>query len=79
MASQTYTNTPKVRLINSETNVADDTIELDSLDSEAQALLDQLFAVMGAFTTVAVTQVASNRGGYGKDGPYTNVKMVFSA
>ena len=79
MASQTYAKTPKVRLITSTTSTAADTLELDGLDSEAVAALNTFFAASGTFTTVAITQVAANRGGYGKDGPYSNVKFVYSA
>lgn len=79
MASQAYTITPKVRFINTKGTLALDTIELDGLDSDAVDALNAFFTASGALTTVAITQVAANRGGYGEDGPYSNVKMVFSA
>jgi hypothetical protein len=79
MASQAYTNTPKVRLIKSTTTLTDDTLKLDGLDAESvQALID-FFSNSGALTTVAITAEADNRGGYGKDGRTSVVKMVFSA
>lgn len=73
MASQAYTKTPKVRFI---TDGA--TIYLDPLDSEAKAALEAWFDTYGTNTTVAITEEAANRGGYGKDGPYSVMKLVTS-
>ena len=79
MATQAYTRTPKVRLIKSTTTLTDDTLKLDGLDRESVDELIAFFANSGALTTVAITAEADNRGGYGKDGQTSVVKMVFSA
>jgi len=74
MASQTYTNTPKVRFISDGA-----VITLDPLDSEAKAAMEAWFDSHGDHTTVAITEVAANRGGYGEDGPYYCLVLTTSA
>ncbi len=75
MASQVYTKTPKVRFINEG---AAATFYLDPLDDIAVTALNAFFAAHGSKTTATITQEASNRGGYGLDGPSYVVKIVMS-
>lgn len=75
MASQAYTKTPKVRFINEDVGA---TFYLDPLDAESAAAMEAFFAAHGDHTTVAITQEADNRGGYGEDGPSYVLKFVTS-
>ena len=75
MASQVYTNTPKVRLI-----WVAGALVLDPLDAESNTLLAEIFASDGALTTVAITQEDANRDGSGETGGFINtLKFVLTA
>lgn len=74
MATQTYTDTPKVRVIWSTGSLT-----LDPLNDSGNTMLGNIFTTDGALTTVAITQVAANRGGYGLDGPYNGLNLALSA
>lgn len=73
MASQTYTDTPKCRIIWST-----GALYLDPLNDSGNTMLGNIFSTDGSLTTVAITQEAANRGGYGLDGPYNVLKLALS-
>lgn len=75
MATQNYTDTPKVRIIWSTGSLT-----LDPLNDAANTLMATIFSTDGALTTVAITQVDANRAGYGvTSGPYNGLNFALSA
>jgi len=75
MASQSYTNTPKARLIFDGA-----TLYLDPLDNESKVAMAAFFDAHGDHTTVAITEEDANRDGYGVTGTagYVVLKLVTS-
>jgi hypothetical protein len=74
MATQTYTDTPKVRVI-----WVTGTLTLDPLNDAGNTKLQEIFDTDGALTTVAITQVDANRDGYGQTaGAYNGLALALS-
>ncbi len=64
----------------SDSTTAPQDLYLIPLNSEAKTQLDAWWALVGAFTTIALTQIDAGRGGYAQTGEdYKAIKLDMSS